>query len=259
LAPAKLDDQYAQLGVSVEATTGRFRQLTRALSLADLVLSPSRSLIEIVRACGLTRPEIEYSDNGVPMALLSSYQRTASPNLRFGYYSALVPHKGIEMLLQAFGQVADKSIRLVVRGQGNSPYVEQLVRAAASDDRIRFGDAYDDRELAGALSDIDVLIVPSLWYENSPLLIHEATAVGIPTIAADIGGMAEFVKSGENGLLFRCGDAADLRRVLERFASDRGLVHRLRKRPFPVKSIEENAAELRARYSHLVKAKLAQA
>jgi len=57
---------------------------------------------------------------------------------------------------------------------------------------------------------VDAIVVPSVWAENSPLVIHEAMQARVPVITADTGGMAELVRDGENGLLFQFRDAQSL-------------------------------------------------
>ena len=94
-------------------------------------------------------------------------------------------------------------------------------------------------------------MIPSLWYENSPLTIHEAYLAGLPVIATDHGGMAELVDDGVSGLHFRRGDADDLRAKISQFLDDPALLDRLR-RGFPaVKTIAEDAEVMESRYSSL--------
>jgi MoaA/NifB/PqqE/SkfB family radical SAM enzyme len=57
---------------------------------------------------------------------------------------------------------------------------------------------------------VDAIVVPSVWVENSPLVIHEAMQARVPVITADSGGMAELIRDGENGLLFKFRDAQSL-------------------------------------------------
>src|SRR5690606_22752750 len=92
---------------------------------------------------------------------------------------------------------------------------------------------------------------PSLWFENSPLTIHEAFQGGVPVVVTDLGGMAELLRDG-GGLLFRRGDPADLARVLARLADEPSLFHSLRASIPPVKSIETNAGEMDAIYRELL-------
>ena len=97
--------------------------------------------------------------------------------------------------------------------------------------------------------DLDVLVVPSRWYENAPGVIFEAFAAGMPVIATDLGGMSEFVKPGKNGLLFALDDAEDLAGRLRALIEERGLLERLRAGIKPVKGVGEYAGELIELYS----------
>ena len=79
---------------------------------------------------------------------------------------------------------------------------------AKEDPRIEFKGYYEFNDVEKILQDIDVVIVPSIWYENAPLTISTSLAYGIPVITSDVGGMSEAIKDGQNGLTFRIGDAA---------------------------------------------------
>ncbi len=77
------------------------------------------------------------------------------------------------------------------------------------------------------LVELDALVVPSVWYENAPLVISEAFAAGLPVVASRLGGMAEAVRDGIDGLLFAPSDPGDLARVLRALATEPGLLDRL--------------------------------
>ncbi|MFO0981679.1 MAG: glycosyltransferase [Planctomycetota bacterium] len=81
-------------------------------------------------------------------------------------------------------------------------YVAALQQRAAADRRVVFAGRIAPEQVAAVLADIDVLVVPSLWYENSPLTIREAYLARVPVIATDLGGMREHVRAGEGGVLF---------------------------------------------------------
>ena len=89
--------------------------------------------------------------------------------------------------------------------------------------------------------------MPSIWWENSPLTIHEAFLAGVPVITADVGGMAEQVSEG-GGATFRHRDADDLRRTVERIIREPDVLNALRTSIPRVKSVSEHADELLARY-----------
>jgi glycosyltransferase involved in cell wall biosynthesis len=75
---------------------------------------------------------------------------------------------------------------------------------------------------------VDWVVVPSIWWENAPLVIQEAFAHGRPVICSDIGGMAEKVTDGVDGLHFRAGDPQSLADTIERAVGTPGLWDRLR-------------------------------
>ena len=102
------------------------------------------------------------------------------------------------------------------------------------------------------LASADVLVVPSLWYENSPLVIQEALASRVPVVVADGGAMVEKIRPGVDGLVFRRGDAADLAAKLDSLARDPSLLERLRDNIRPPQSIADGAQKFEEIYRRLI-------
>ena len=123
---------------------------------------------------------------------------------------------------------------------------------AATRDTVTFIGRYDPGQMRELMSQIDWAIVPSTWWENSPLVIQEAFAHGRPILASDIGGMAEKVRDGIDGLHFRAGDPDSLADTMMRAASTPGLWERLRDGIRPVYRMEEHVDELLGVYRELV-------
>jgi glycosyltransferase involved in cell wall biosynthesis len=92
------------------------------------------------------------------------------------------------------------------------------------------------------------VVVPSRWWENSPLVIQEAFLHQRPVICSDIGGMAEKVDDGVDGLHFRAGDARSLARVLERAVTTPALWDSLRAGIPGVYDMQTHVASLRNMY-----------
>ena len=111
---------------------------------------------------------------------------------------------------------------------------------------------FDNTDVGSVFAQLDVLVIPSLWYENSPLTIHEAYLAGIPVIASDHGGMAELVHDGVSGLHFRRGDAADLRAKITRLLDEPDLLEQLARDIPAVKSIADDAVAMEGRYQNLL-------
>jgi len=222
----------------------------------DLFISPSRFLLERFVEFGFPEDKIIFSDNGFDVSGFGGIKRVRQKKIRFGYTGSLVPHKGVHVLVEAFSGMNGENLEkaeLKIYGDLTwfPDYVAKL-RKGAGDSGVRFMGAFDNREITTVLSKIDVLIVPSIWFENSPLTIHEAFISAIPVITSNIGGMAELVEDGVSGFVFKTGDAADLRDKMERIIRDEGLLDRLAKGLPEVKTIGEDADIMEKRYKRLI-------
>jgi glycosyltransferase involved in cell wall biosynthesis len=111
---------------------------------------------------------------------------------------------------------------------------------------------YAPSRVGELMAAVDWVAVPSTWWENSPLVIHEAFAHGRPVICSDIGGMAEKVTDGRNGLLFPVGDARALATTIRRAVETDGLWEKLRAGIPEVHAIDDHIAALGAAYDHLL-------
>ncbi len=130
-------------------------------------------------------------------------------------------------------------------------YVAALKARTAAWPSVRWNGRYTGAFVWEALASIDVLVVPSRWYENSPNAILEAYEMQVPVVATDLGGMAELVQHGRTGLLFALNDAADLQAQLVRLRSEPGLLQSLRDGIPAVKSVDDEMHELVGRYAAL--------
>jgi glycosyltransferase involved in cell wall biosynthesis len=103
------------------------------------------------------------------------------------------------------------------------------------------------------LADTDLVAVPSLWYENSPVVIQEARAAGVPVVVSGLGALAEKVRHGVDGLHFPPGDADALRRALLRLIDEPDLLPRLREGVQPAMDMERHVLRLEPIYEQLLK------
>ncbi len=122
------------------------------------------------------------------------------------------------MLVDAI-RLLDPGIACSVRIYGDETfypeYVAQIRAAAEGDARVRFAGTFTRNELPRVIDDVDVLIVPSTWSENTPLVIFAAQAAGRPVIGSNVSGIAALIEDGVNGRLFEAGSATALAAVLE--------------------------------------------
>ncbi len=213
----------------------------------DLFIAPSRFLRGKFIEFGIPEARIFYSPYGFDTSPYTIPRRSCDHRVRFGYLGTWIPPKGVHVLIEAFNGIADERATLHIYGhavpyEGYLDYGERL-RSLIRSPRIVLEGSYDNRRVAEILSGLDVLVVPSVWFENSPLTIQEAFLAGVPVVASDLGGMAELVRHETNGLLFRAGDARDLRGTLLRLLDSPELRQRLRPRPGSVKSLHDSALE----------------
>lgn len=216
------------------------------LEQVDAFIAPSRFLLERYVEWGLPREKIHFIDYG---RTLPGEPATDDepPVVNFAFFGQLAPHKGLVLLLEAVRQLhrsGDRRLRLVVNGcnleiqePGFKEQIEEL-RADCSGCAV-FAGQYENAEIGQRMRHAAWVVVPSLWWENSPLVIQEAFMHRRPVICSDVGGMAEKVRNGVDGIHFRCGDVNSLADALRRAMDDRGLWQRLRQNIPPVFTVDE--------------------
>ncbi len=128
--------------------------------------------------------------------------------------------------------------------------IEELLQETRK--TVTFIGRYQHAELATLISEVDWIVVPSVWWENSPLVIQEAFHFQRPVICSDIGGMAEKVDDGVNGLHFRAGDPVSLARTLRRAADEPRLWEQLREGIKPMYGMGEHVVTLTGLYRELL-------
>jgi len=221
----------------------------------DLVLSPSRFLRERLLASGaFDAASFLYSDNGMRTDHVEALEKQRDPSgkLRVGFIGSLVWYKGVDVLIRAVNRCSDERVVLSIFGDFRPDEDEHHAEfQALAGERVEFRGRFDNAKLSEVYAQIDVLAVPSIWFENSPITIHEAYLTRTPVVASDIGGMAEYVRDGVDGLLYKAGDDAALATCLERFATDPELLDALSQDFMPIKTIAEDAAMTEARYRSL--------
>jgi glycosyltransferase involved in cell wall biosynthesis len=149
--------------------------------------------------------------------------------VRYGYIGQIAPHKGVDLLVKAFVNLRGNNKSLVIYGPQDQdlPYVAELERIASGAQNISFRGTFPSEELPQRLSQIDVLVIPSRWYENSPLVLLYALATKTPAIVSDVKGMTEFVKNDFNGLTFQLNSLRHLTTVMQGLVDNPRTIQRL--------------------------------
>ena len=146
-----------------------------------------------------------------------------------GFVGQIMAHKGPDILLEA-ARIAlrreDYEIRIFGSEDQDPAYTARLKKCAEGLP-VKFMGTFPSEKMRDVLDEFDVLVIPSRWYENSPLVLLNALASHTPVIVSDVAGMTEFVRDGVNGYAFPRGDAAALAQVLRRIGADRDALRAL--------------------------------
>jgi glycosyltransferase involved in cell wall biosynthesis len=168
-------------------------------------------------------------------------------SVTFGYAGTVSFHKGLHVLLKAFSQIKNHSIKLKIYGSGpDLNYTKNIKELSCKDSRIDLCGTFNEQQIGDVFSSMDVLIVPSLCYENYPLILHEALACNIPVVASNMGGMREKIQEWFNGFTFAGGDYMDLKTKLELIANHPEILNFLKKnimKDMVIPRIEQEAYE----------------
>lgn len=215
----------------------------------ELFVAPSPSIASEFARLGLPPEKMEVSDYGFRARHSRSAQESHGGPLRIGFVGTPVWHKGLHVLIAAARLLQPGQFTLTVHGNLTiSPEYAASLRNQAPGLPVHFAGPVDHGEAASIYEALDVLVVPSIWLENSPLVVHEAFMAGVPVVGSRIGGLADLIDDGRNGLLVEPADAGALAAALQSLVDTPALLHSLSPASTSVKSIEDDAAEWEARY-----------
>ena len=238
------DDRWA------ERLKGRFREIAQTVEEVDCIISPTKFLGDTIERELHIKTRIipfgqEYGDF---MPNPRSYSKDSM--ITVGFLSTLVPHKGAHILIDAFNRLDTNNMQLKIYGDhlGNKDYFESLKNMVVVPDKVLFCGRYKEADLPAILQEIDVVAVPSLWWENSPLVLLRALAHRVPSIVSNMGGMTELVEDGVNGFTFESGDPESLADILKRISSDPTILNGIKRDILLPPRIEEEAFEYEKLY-----------
>jgi glycosyltransferase involved in cell wall biosynthesis len=218
------------------------------------IISPTRIMSEMLIRNGVDGRLITQSAYGIDLVGYRSQIRKVPETgaVTFGYIGTLAPHKGCHVLIDAFNRMGQGRAKLCIYGNPTEfpNYFDDLQRRATGIDSIEFRGTFPNDRITEVLAGLDVLIVPSIWYENAPLVIYSALAAKCPVVASDFPGMSEVVRDGWNGLTFPAGDIQSLHAQLTRLVNDSTLIESLSANCSLPKSTGEYVDELLSLYAN---------
>ncbi|MBP7003184.1 MAG: glycosyltransferase [Amaricoccus sp.] len=211
----------------------RRAQIQAMLAGVDLFLAPSAFLRDRYVDWGIAPSRIEIVPNAVALAAPPDEPARTGPRNHFAFFGNVAPHKGTLTLLDAAARLREAGADVAVTIHGGLGWADDAFRAAfaaalaAAGPVARHAGPYAREEAIGLMRQADWIVAPSLWWENAPLVLAEARAAGRPAIVSGIGGMAELVAHGRDGLHVPPGDAAALAATMRAAARDPKLWRRL--------------------------------
>lgn len=227
---------------------------TLILKKIDKIIAPSKFLEKVLVKYKISEEKIVYVENGYNLEAFNNFKKKKKEKdkIIFGFVGRISQEKGIHVLIRAFNTIPEDKAELRIYGvipKYKHAYAKKLLENAKNN--IRYMGKYTDVKIP--YSEIDVLVYPSIWYENSPLVLAEAKITKTPVIASRLGAIPEFVEDMKTGLLFEPNNPADLREKIMKIIENPELIDKFKENIKPPKSMKEHAKEIEQIYKELLR------
>jgi glycosyltransferase involved in cell wall biosynthesis len=217
--------------VEVLAISSRLKINMARLNQLNGIVTPNRFMSEKLVQHGLSPHLVFESAFGINLDrnIVDAPRRSTRQPFRVGYIGTLAQHKGCHILIEAFKALPAGQAVLKIYGslEDFPDYSSELKRLARNNDAIELCGIFHNSKIEEVLADLDVLVVPSLWYENTPLVVYSAQAARCPVVASDFPGLSVVIQDQINGLLFEAGNPAALAKQLSRLVNEPDLAAQL--------------------------------
>jgi glycosyltransferase involved in cell wall biosynthesis len=222
---------------------------SRLLAVRDVLVQAGAVVFPSQFAASMIQKEfpdlrVNVVPHGVQSEGFESTERIRDPKAKivFGYCGGLASHKGVHLLVRAFRSLEAPDAELRIYGAALEPdkdYERALHKIAEGDKRIRFCGSYKQEDVSRVFRELDVLVIPSLWYETYSFTLHEALAFNVPVIASNTGVLADKITDSITGLTFPLGNEAGLAQKLRQVIEEPSVLSAIKKnvgnfdRPLP--------------------------
>lgn len=246
---------------AVKATLSRPAKLRDTANRMQAILVPTHLMKDVFVENGIDEKLIHHVPFGIHLEALTAHiQKTPSDIVRIGFIGTLFEHKGVDLLIKAFLALPpDAPCNLSIYGSTDQfpEYGNKLLQMAndgsANSKKISFKGTFPQSQFGEILSNIDTLVIPSRWYENTPLVMQSALATKTPLIATDLGGMAEIIDHDKTGLLFKLNSHESLKERLLRVVTEPGLLQRFRSAIKDERSVQDMVDDIENIYAPYLK------
>ncbi|MDY9923101.1 glycosyltransferase family 4 protein [Methanobacterium sp.] len=202
----------------------------------DWLTAPSQFIIDKLRSCQFF---LDTKTSKIPLGIELAPERLAKnyDTIDISYMGGLNKIKGVQVLIKAFRKIENTKVRLHIYGKGVDE--EEFKKMAEDDPRIIFHGYLERDLLLDSYQESNLTVLPSICYDNSPMMIYESLTSSTPVLASRIGGIPELIEDNHNGYLFKPGNEEELQEILEE----------LIKNPESLKQLEKGAFESASKYS----------
>jgi glycosyltransferase involved in cell wall biosynthesis len=221
------------------------------------VLAVSEAVRRTLLGAGYPADMVEVVRQGMPhdTALWERLGRSRAPGraagpdgpLTVAFLGSAYPHKGPQLLVEA-AQRVQAPLRVLIHGEVPDAFAPTL-RALDGRGVCSLAGAFATAELESVLAGVDVAVLPSMWWDCAPLAAAECLAARVPLVVPRLGGLAEAVRDGVDGLVVEPLSVDALAAALERLAAEDGLLERLQAGIAPPHPFATYVDELEARYA----------
>jgi glycosyltransferase involved in cell wall biosynthesis len=219
--------------------------------LVDHFISPSRFLLERYVTWGIDRARMSVIENIIAPASEAAPAAARDGVLRVGFFGQISRLKGVNVVMECARLLSERSRAQIVidifGDYSNQPpqfqqdFLDQLAKCG---ENVNYRGTYRQSEVDRLMRGVDAVLVPSIWWENSPVVIQEALRNRRPVICSNIGGMAEKVRDGLDGFHFNVGSGLELCYLLQRLHDDPHLLQAVRLTlqgpPAPLEVLEQH-------------------
>jgi glycosyltransferase involved in cell wall biosynthesis len=227
------------------------------LELVDALHVHAKWVEQMVKLNGAPSSKVHFFRTGGPDSIPNpNRERLKDDSLQMVFVGRSTFIKGMHVVVEAVKLLStDLPIKVTFFRSGvdweQENYGRNLQKQIEGDKRFELKYNVPNSQLVEMLAGYDACVVPSLWLETGPLTVLEAFAAGIPVIGSRLGGIAELVRDGIDGLLFEPGNSRELAAIIKRIAKDRDLIQKLRINVKPPKTMGDVAKDTLALYEEL--------
>lgn len=233
----------------------RYKKSEEILVKAKSIISPSKFIADMFNN-EFENINVQVVNHGIDYSKIIKNRRVykMGDKINFCYAGTIAYHKGVHVILDAFEKIYSNNFSLKIYGAGEYDLYNNKLSRIDKNKEIEFCGIFNEEEVGEVFSNVDVVIVPSLWYENYPLVLHEALACNVPIITSNIGGMKEKIKDGINGFTFNVGNSEELKRIIEKIIENPEILNSLKENigEFSVPTLEKEAKFYELEYKSIL-------